>query len=90
MVGVFKFQHVRGINQMRRPEQRRPVELLVETSVGDADVLVLAQYDHTTDNYEVLVKGTAVWGSNGNNSHFLAEEVLEAVIDTVRVMARDD
>ena len=71
---------------MLKPTKPESTELLIETRINRKDT-VLAQYDHASDNYEILVNGAIVWGSNGINHHDIAETVFEAVVDTVRVMS---
>ena len=69
--------------EMKKPTTPEMTEWLAETSLGNDTVL--ARYDHTTDNYEILVNDNVVWGSNGLNRHDIAETVFEAVVDTVRL-----
>lgn len=70
--------------EMKKPTAPEMTEILGVVTI-EVDAVVLAQYDHTTDNYEILVDNNVVWDSNGLNRHDIAEAVFEAVVDTVRL-----
>lgn len=66
---------------MKKPTVLQTTEWLAETSIGDDTIL--AQYDHNSDNYEIFVNGSVVWGSNGLNRQDVAEAVFDAVVETI-------